>query len=75
MSLEQRYARQNLLTFYNVLNKNIKVELDGIMEIIGNAKTRGNTLKIRPKYARFRVRRNTYFHRIWKYWNEYQIKR
>lgn len=49
MSLEQRYSRQNLLTFYNVLNKNIKVELDGIMEIIGNEKTRGNTLKKKAK--------------------------
>ena len=40
------------------------------MEIIGSQKTRGNSFKIRPKHARLEIRKNTFFERIWKTWNE-----
>lgn len=70
MSLEQRHIRQDLLTFYNIINKKMDIDLDGITEIIGKERTRGNFYKIRPKYARLECRRNAYFHRIWKIWNE-----
>ena len=69
MSLEQRHTRQDLITFYNITQKNISIDLDGITEIIGNETTRGNSLKIRPRYTRLEIKRNTYFNRIWKHWN------
>ena len=49
MSLEQRHARQDLVTFYHVINQNISIDLEGIIKVIGNETTMGNSLKIRPK--------------------------
>ena len=70
MTLEQRHIRQDLLTFYNIINKNMNINIEGIVEIIGSQKTRGNSFKIRPKHARLEIRKNTFFERIWKTWNE-----
>ena len=66
--MEQRHTRQDMLTFYNIING--KMKMDIVVEIIGNETTRGKFLKIRPKYARLESRRNSFFIRLWKYWNE-----
>ncbi len=59
-----------MLTFYNIINGKMNMDIEGVVEIIGNETTRGNSLKIRPKYARLESRRNSFFIRLWKYWNE-----
>ena len=70
MTLEQRHNRQDMLTFYNIINGNININLEGIIDMPENGTTRGNSRKIRPKHTRLEVRRNSYFNRIWKIWNK-----
>lgn len=76
MTLEQRHIRQDMITMYNILNNKIDIEIQDIIDIVGGeAKTRGNSFKIRPKNVRLNVRKHTYIHiyiyfcRIWKIWN------
>lgn len=64
MSLEQRSIRQDLLSFYNITNKKMDKKLDGVMEIVGKERTRGNSSKIIPQFAKLESRRITYFTRI-----------
>ena len=69
MKIEQRHMRQDLITFYNLTQGKIKINLDEFVEILSNSKTRGNSKRIRPSTVRLEIRRNSYFSRVWKLWN------
>ena len=70
MTLEQRHIRQDMITMFNIINNKIDIDIQDIIDIVGGeAKTRGNSLRIRPKNVKLNVRKHTYFCRIWKTWN------
>ena len=69
MTIQQRHARQDLITFYNIIKGKIRISYEDFVEIMSNSNTRGNSKKIRPASVRLEVRKNSYFNRIWKDWN------
>ncbi|XP_071854518.1 uncharacterized protein [Apostichopus japonicus] len=69
MTIEQRHLRQDMITFYNITQGSINMQVDNYVDILRESNTRGHTMKIRPSRVRLEVRRNSYFKRIWKAWN------
>lgn len=70
MTIQQRHARQDLITFYNITRGRIKIDYEEFVDMISDSRTRGNSRRIRPSKVRLELRRNSYFQRIWKDWNK-----
>ena len=73
LSIEKRHLRQDMITLYNITKGNLKIDITDIIEFV-DTNTRGNTKKIRPEHTRLDVRKNSYFCRVWKTWNELSEK-
>ena len=59
-TLQERHTRQDLITVYNMFKVNIGTDPDKYCEMEDRHRTRGNVIKIKPRYTRLEVRRNTF---------------
>ena len=69
-TLQERHTRQDLITVYNMFDGKINLAPERFFTLDDSCRTRGNSKKIKPRYTRLEVRRNTFFERVWKEWNK-----
>ena len=69
-TLQERHTRQDIITVYTMFNGNIGMDPDKYFKMEDRHRTRGNVRKMKPRYTRLEVRRNTSFERVRKDWNK-----
>ena len=68
-SLERRLTRGDLIQAFKIVKGIDNVECDRFFQLVGNSRTRGNSLKLRKPQARLRSRNEFFNCRVVNAWN------